>query len=961
MQKTLEEHALEAANHGFPVFRLRPRSKVPMAEGWQVEATQDSEAIKGLWKKAPRANIGVITGNGLIVVDVDVDQQKGIDGTPSFIQLKKEFSLPDTANLVTGRGGTHYYYRVPSEVAVKNRTGLCDGIDIRGDGGYVVADGSIHENGNKYFWDQSPSEITISELPKAFIEFIGKEKSANLRTIKSSSLDIDLSTVLFGVPESKRNHLLFRYGCRLRAQGLRAPEIEVLLTKAAENSLPPFPLDELKKVVESVGRYKKTDAQLHSSIALIEETFSQLDKHDNDEWIEVFNPECLKAMEIISHRDPLEWQKIRSVLKNHKINLPDLKKAIKNLTREKILSTQKQNFNKTGEQNAYGYLTHEGCLQMKRTDKDGIEFIVPLTNFTAEIISEINLVNDHTPQKLYELKGAIRNSHPVSNVLVRVEEFKTLDWVENHWGHKAIIIPGYSKEHAATAIRVLSGNVESRNIYAKTGFIVEKDVRYFLDSHKAISVEGINNAIAVETERNLKKVDLWGEVVCRNDLTTCIAKSLDLVNVCEETVSFPLLAFTLISPLAQIAGIDFSIFVTGKTGSYKSELTAIMQSFWGSEFDSRSFPLNWSSTSNFILMLLFYGKEVLLTIDDFAPKDNLSESQRLHTKAGDVFRSVGNKDGRQRLTADSKSQPTLFPRAAVISCGEDLPKGHSIKARLLILELKPESVNLDKLTEAQAQRSEGVYVKVTTSFIRWLLKQDFTNIKAHIIERKNRIRENVEANGHPRNLEAMCLLISCFEVFADFVKQESDFSSDTLNFLTRKLTPILLGLLPNQEAYQKSEDHCVKFLSLIMDALRSGKAHLCSPTTGLEPTYYASSAGWLKDPFSERMKPSGQKIGWLSSAEVMLIQETAYGLVESMSREQGATFGITQQTLWKRLSERGIITKADEGKHTVKRKLEGESHRVLVFNPNSLFPPDDSILELATLKKEETQHALEIK
>ncbi len=101
-------------------------------------------------------NIGLITGSisGNIFV-VDVDCGDGKDGEESLRQLQmKHDDLPPTMSTKTGGGGRHYFYRAPAGVRVPtNKNVLGAGIDIRGEGGFVVAHGSIHASGNLYVCD----------------------------------------------------------------------------------------------------------------------------------------------------------------------------------------------------------------------------------------------------------------------------------------------------------------------------------------------------------------------------------------------------------------------------------------------------------------------------------------------------------------------------------------------------------------------------------------------------------------------------------------------------------------------------------------------------------------------------------------------------------------------------------------------------------------------------------------
>jgi len=135
MAGSMKDHALHYAQIGLAVFPIKPRSKAPLTVHGFKDASKDQQQIDEWWNRWPSANIGIATGQasgGLVVIDLDVDKDKGIDGRVTLREWEEEHGkLPtDTWLAITGRGGYHYFYRDPS--TVKNRTSIYKGIDIRG-------------------------------------------------------------------------------------------------------------------------------------------------------------------------------------------------------------------------------------------------------------------------------------------------------------------------------------------------------------------------------------------------------------------------------------------------------------------------------------------------------------------------------------------------------------------------------------------------------------------------------------------------------------------------------------------------------------------------------------------------------------------------------------------------------------------------------------------------------------
>ena len=172
----LLEDALRYAQRGWKIFPLAPRSKLPLigkrfGGRGVLDATCDEAQIRRWWECQPVANIGVATGDGLVVLDVDV--KHGGDETLAALE-KTHGTLPKTPLAFTGGGGWHYFFRV--EHAIKNSAGkLGTGIDIRGDGGYVVAAGSTHENGRPYAWSlgDHPDETPLAPAPDWLVRLAG--------------------------------------------------------------------------------------------------------------------------------------------------------------------------------------------------------------------------------------------------------------------------------------------------------------------------------------------------------------------------------------------------------------------------------------------------------------------------------------------------------------------------------------------------------------------------------------------------------------------------------------------------------------------------------------------------------------------------------------------------------------------------------------------------------------------
>ena len=149
-------HALAYAAQGWAVHPLRRGSKKPATQHGFWDATTDTEQIAAWWTDDPEYNIGLATGEGSGVVVLDVDVKDGALGTESYDELYPG-EEPSTLRAFTPSGGFHCYYRHPGYPVKNQQSKLANGLDLRGDGGYVVLPPSVID-GRAYYWDD-PAEL----------------------------------------------------------------------------------------------------------------------------------------------------------------------------------------------------------------------------------------------------------------------------------------------------------------------------------------------------------------------------------------------------------------------------------------------------------------------------------------------------------------------------------------------------------------------------------------------------------------------------------------------------------------------------------------------------------------------------------------------------------------------------------------------------------------------------------
>lgn len=250
MTEKLLKHAQWYARHGLRVFPCKPKEKVPATAHGCKDATTEPGQIAAWWDGIHLFNIGIATGGGLVVLDVDVNHYAGKYGDETLAELEAQHGpLPDTWTCLTGGGGVHYYFAC-DDPALTVGTGFAPGLDYRGAGGYVVAPPSRHESGGDYEWEaaHTPHNAPLAPLPDWLHTLMLKGRERPSEPRREASAD--------KVTEGGRNDALFRLASSLRSKGLSEAGITAaLLEENRERCSPPLPDSEVEKLARSAGRY----------------------------------------------------------------------------------------------------------------------------------------------------------------------------------------------------------------------------------------------------------------------------------------------------------------------------------------------------------------------------------------------------------------------------------------------------------------------------------------------------------------------------------------------------------------------------------------------------------------------------------------------------------------------------------------------------------------------------------
>jgi hypothetical protein len=562
--------------------------------------------------------------------------------------------------------------------------------------------------------------------------------------------------------------------------------------------------------------------------------------------------------------------------------------------------------------------TYDGFRSYRETE-DGRDL---MANFVARIDEEVRLVDGQNTETFLVISGEGPSQDDGQEptkyppVKIAASAFAGMGWVMSAWGVRAVIQPGGSiKDDLRTAIQ-LNSRPKITTIYRHTGWAEINGKKAFLHNGGAITAAGNNPDVSIQLPHELRNYKIKTSTN-KKEIIEAVRASLELTAVGPGRVTWPLLAATY-APL--YGPVDFAVHLTGRTGTFKSELTSLFQSHYGHAMDARHLPGSWSSTANAIEAQAYYAKNCVFVIDDFIPTGTSWQQRAYQTNADKIMRSQGNQSGRARLTDTSNLQSAMFPRGLCMSTGEDTPEGHSVRARMLIMELSPGEIESKKLSIAQKNR-EKFQVSVG-AFIQYLAANDL-DIKPTV----NAIRDENIGIGHTRTPAMIGYLCASITYFIEWAQKVGAIKKEEAAKYKKEAIEGIMESARLQPMFLETSDPTDQFVIALRQSLATGLGHLRTINGGVPRG--ATSFGWTResDPHSEMdlYKCMGKCIGWINFDEAEVYLDVNIGFPEVM-KIAGKEITLSKQTLMKRLKEAGVITRIDDARQRNTVRVTAERH-----------------------------------
>lgn len=603
----------------------------------------------------------------------------------------------------------------------------------------------------------------------------------------------------------------------------------------------------------------------------------------------------------------------------------------------------------TGEQVGPYRATPAGLTFSKSTRNGDLE--LALTNFTARITEERTRDDGLSTETVFIVEGHHANGRPLAPAEVPAAQFPALSWISRHWGATCIVYAGQSiRDHVRVAIQVLSGEPRRQTVYLHTGWRTIDGAWRYLHAGGALGADGNDPGIAVALDGELSRYEL-PEPPGGKNLARAIRASLALRDLTADGVlGWVLLAAVYRAPTSDAHRVDLSVFVAGPTGTAKTETTALAQAHYG-EFDARSLPAGWTDTAGALEQKAHAAKDAILTVDDYKPTGSGVDVQRLAAKADNVIRAQGNRIGRARLRADLTARPAFVPRGLIVSSGEDIPPGESLRARTLTHELRPGDVDLEALTEIQDTARAGELRAAMAGYIRWLTGR-MDDLRREMPIRARALRDTWRAEigtGHARAPDNAASLWLGIELLMEYATDGGALTPEAAEALTGEARAALLAAMRKQADITSDEKEADRFVALLRGLLVGGRGHLKDGETHREPATMAHLYGWrsAKNATGDDIWcPLGDTLGWVQFPELWLDPENVLAAVQTFGRHQGRPIEMGARSLWGRLADAGYIVTGRDGettRRTQMREIAGRRRRVLVMPCDVLDAhPDNS-------------------
>lgn len=605
-----------------------------------------------------------------------------------------------------------------------------------------------------------------------------------------------------------------------------------------------------------------------------------------------------EAVNACAALDPLEWAEERKRLKavsGDTFRVEDLNSIYKQARRELERSQQPE------LSNAPRYVETEGGMIFEKTTERGTtrQTVAEWNGRVVEWVIQVN--NDGQSEHMMRLH--LRHDAHTTTLDVPSELFGDPNALQRFIAQKAGAIytacAGMHR-HLPNAILKLSGTFPTRQTYRFMGWTQINDKWVYVSPSLSISAAGVlAEPHEVELESRLRDYHLK-----ESAWTDSLSAFSAAIRVMPVNLAPTLIAFTLL-PLIQrflpAATAKPAIHLSGTTGSGKSEIAAIMASFYG-DFARDSPPAQWGDTINTVEALGYSLADALYWVDDYK---TIYADTRTFSR---LMQSYSRSMGRGRLTREAKLRQERPCRGHLLSTGETTLEGEaSVLSRMLVLDIPPwKGRDPGGLAFKQAEVLRAHLPGFTVQFIQWIARQ--ADDKGFVRQLADRLAANTDdyetylnttlgSTAHTGRMERNWgLLLTVYQLMGDFLAERG----------AVEILPAWQDAILETVRLVQQERAGDAFIQALDQLLASGEADITASRHPVEP------------------KPGVSVIGYEDAHYVYLLPEIAYREVMRIHPLKFSTAAIGSQ-----LKEDGWLIPGSSDSHlTMQIRVRGRRVRV---------------------------------
>lgn len=463
-------------------------------------------------------------------------------------------------------------------------------------------------------------------------------------------------------------------------------------------------------------------------------------------------------------------------------------------------------------------------------------------------------------------------------------------------------------------------------VYNHTGWILNEDgERVFLNGENSIDKEGLTNAYTVELDPDFRQFRFYP---VEDDVSDCFNTVIHkFTDAAPNWVQIPLLAYVFMTPLNGMFREEgkepcFSLYLIGKTGSYKSSISKLLLCFFGGFSYATPSPVTFLDSKNAIGRKLGVGADLPLLLDDRRPTNNSTDKQIYEGTEKFVSSAIGDRAARGRLNADSSAKESYVAKSNLIVTAEEafVNIGSSSIARSVSIELEPGSINFNGLLYLQDNPQH--FNKVMQLYIQWVIK-NWEWIKQSLDKLLKEYREVFSEAGHARLATAFSQMLFGYHMFLCFAKDMDQITEDEAASMLEQAKTVFLEMCDKQSKKVESEKPTLLFIELLKEMLETKTVNLVdlrkSGQDGTTPIVSTRTIGYRDDDY------------------IYLIPQQAYKQVVQFYSESGYTFPASKTSLWKMFRDEGkLLPDVNADRPDRRKKLNNKSNRYIWLNADVL-------------------------